>query len=365
MARKWYAGRRVRGLKTDSKPSSPEIDTEFEETDTGNKYKFNGSDWIFFGDGKMASGDTKPTNALSGSTILETDTLVTYDYDGSAWVARASGGGTISGGTMSFPHSTTDDDYTKTGTITFSSFESNGQAGALHTDNGNYIGYWNAPYRTSSWTGYKDYSLGDKYLVEFTPNWNVGSSLGSGYPDPTVYYTDGTSETRTKGQQYAPNKQVNKVRYYRSGGYYNSYPQINFYSTSTWREGNTESDINNEQEVGTTNEINPWIQNDCGNNNLFGADINDGSLGRTTCTQYKVEVWNGSAWVRVRTLGNTLGKMRWNGIYGSKIRITGLDSGAKRLSIDKFRIYKKVDSDLFDHGHTEIDPNETLGLDGS
>ena len=95
MARKWYAGRRVRGLKTDSKPSAPETNTEFEETDTGNKYKFHGTNWKFSGDGKMASTDPKPPQADTNASITETDTKKVFDYNGSAWVERASGGATL------------------------------------------------------------------------------------------------------------------------------------------------------------------------------------------------------------------------------------------------------------------------------
>ena len=63
MARKWYAGRRVRGLKTDTKPSAPETNTSFEETDTGNTYKFDGTNWKFAGAGTMVSTETKPAQA--------------------------------------------------------------------------------------------------------------------------------------------------------------------------------------------------------------------------------------------------------------------------------------------------------------
>ena len=348
-----------------TKPTIAKTNSMITETDTDNTYKFDGTNWNFTGDGRMTSGQTKPSNAVSGATILETDTLVTYDYNGSEWVARSSGGGAISGGTMSFPHSTTDDDYTKTGTITFSSFESNGNEGATQTMSSGLTHFNGQSY---SYTASLNVSLSNKFIVTLKPQITSTSSRGYNITryDPVVHYTDGTSETKTMGVAYVANKQVDYITFSVGmvGSRYSD--QVNNSNQTTYTEGNAVTDIQNENECGTTVETNPWAENDLGANyNLFGADINNGPLGRTTCTQYKVEVWNGSAWVRVRTLGNTLGKMRWNGIYGRKIRITGLDSGAKRLSIDKFRIYKKVDADMFDHGHTEIDPNETLGLDGS
>lgn len=142
MARRFFGGRKIRGLKTDTKPTAPETDTEFEETDTGNKYTFDGSNWKFAGDGKltssetkptqaetnatitetdtdntykydgtnwnftgdgrMASGTTKPVNAVTGSTILETDTLATFDYNGSAWAERVASGGNPAGTIINF-----------------------------------------------------------------------------------------------------------------------------------------------------------------------------------------------------------------------------------------------------------------------
>jgi hypothetical protein len=95
MARRFYGGRKIRGLSTDTKPSAPETDSEFEETDTGNRYKFDGSNWKFAGTGKMVSTDTKPAQAETNATITETDTKKIFDYSGSAWVERATVAGAV------------------------------------------------------------------------------------------------------------------------------------------------------------------------------------------------------------------------------------------------------------------------------
>lgn len=348
-----------------TKPTVAKTNSMITETDTDNTYKFDGTNWNLTGDGRFTSGQTKPTNAVSGATILETDTLTTYDFNGSAWVARASGGGAISGGTMSFPHSTTDDDYTKTGTITFSNFNANDNESDFF--NAGSIGPAQQSGSSGSWSSTSTVSLSDIYVKQLKVRISYSLEYGTGnagISDVTITFTDGTTQTCSRSEDVTLNKQVNRLNctFYgapsrRSGGIYWS-------SSTQYTTGNIVGDINAEKECATSG-VGCSIENSCGTYNLFGADINNGALNRTTCTSYKVEVWNGSAWVRVRTLGNTLGKMRWNGINGSKIKITALDAGDVIISIDKFRIYKKVDADMFNHGHTEIDPNETLGLDGS
>lgn len=97
MVIKFLARNRMRGQLNDKNSfTSVVTGAVFEDEDTENTYKFNGTVWQFFGDGKFSSGDTKPTNAVTGSTILETDTLKIFDYNGSAWVERSGGGASIS-----------------------------------------------------------------------------------------------------------------------------------------------------------------------------------------------------------------------------------------------------------------------------
>jgi hypothetical protein len=57
MARKWFAGRRIRGIASDTKPSSPEADSEFFETDTKKTFDWNGSAWAERVAGGASLGD--------------------------------------------------------------------------------------------------------------------------------------------------------------------------------------------------------------------------------------------------------------------------------------------------------------------
>lgn len=46
MARRFFGGRKIRGLSTDTKPTAPEDDAEFYETDTKKTFDWSGSAWV-------------------------------------------------------------------------------------------------------------------------------------------------------------------------------------------------------------------------------------------------------------------------------------------------------------------------------
>ena len=131
MTKKWFSGRKVRGLSTDSKPTNPEVNAEFYETDTKKTFDYTGGSWVERTSGLTGSsnltlegktqslGDwvimqkTTPSvatnlvaNVDSATTctltydLLDTDKIsavrVQYSLDNSAWTTATSSAGTSS-----------------------------------------------------------------------------------------------------------------------------------------------------------------------------------------------------------------------------------------------------------------------------
>ena len=327
MTKKWFSGRKVRGLSTDSKPTNPETDAEF----------------------------------------YETDTKKTFDYTGGSWVERSSGGGVVVGDTISFPHTMTDSDYVKTGTITLSNFTSNGVEGSP-INIGTTPAYSYINYGSSGTTTMVFYiNFGNQYIktlhLYVTTYNNAVATTKTG----VMEYTDGTEEVMspTAGTM-TMNRQLNRFRYTVTGNNSrassNDRKQNNSSST-TYTLDNVLNDIYNEADVGTPNEMNPWVENSFGQRLLSAIDVNPTS--RNTGLKYNVEAWVNGAWVLVRKTSG-LGKIRLNLINTSKIKVTCTDTVNRVLALDKFRVYSKTTDDIYSHGHVDMDSSyDSLGLDGT
>lgn len=99
MTKKWFSGRKIRGLSTDSKPTNPETDAEFYETNTKKTFDYTGGAWVERTSGLSATDDItveSKTQSLSDWIIMQKvvpavatnvvatpdgDTTVTVSYD--------------------------------------------------------------------------------------------------------------------------------------------------------------------------------------------------------------------------------------------------------------------------------------------
>jgi hypothetical protein len=309
------------------------------------------------------SSDTKPTTAQDKAVFYQTDDFKTFDFNLSSttWTERSSGGEAVVGDTISFPHTTTAGDYTKTGTISFSNFESNGNEGSMNSYG--LGGYANGAHRTSYWTVSTSIGFSNQYVVTLTMQVGASSSTTISFVSLTINYTDGTTQSISNNSTTTINKQINDIVYVVSGGYVTNYPQVNFSGNYIYSLGNTASDIQAELETGTTEESTPYAENVFSQGLVSAIDINPVSP-RNTVSKIKIEAWVNSAWVLMRKT-TSLGKIRMNLVNTNKIRVTGIDSTNKRMSIDKFRIYTKTTNDVYSHGHVSMDStDDTLGHSG-
>ncbi len=99
MARKWFGGRKIRGLSSDSKPTAPEADSEFFETNTKKTFDWSGSAWVERTSGLSATDNitvdsktqtlaewcimqkTKPAVATNLVAVADGKTTATVSYD--------------------------------------------------------------------------------------------------------------------------------------------------------------------------------------------------------------------------------------------------------------------------------------------
>ena len=99
MTKKWFSGRKIRGLSTDSKPTNPESNAEFYETNTKKTFDYTGGAWVERTSGLSATDDItveSKTQSLADWVIMQKvvpamatnvvatpdgDTTVTVSYD--------------------------------------------------------------------------------------------------------------------------------------------------------------------------------------------------------------------------------------------------------------------------------------------
>lgn len=315
---------------------------------------------------RQLSTDVKPAKCYRGYKIEEEDTGKEFEYDGTQWNEK-SGGSLIVGDTISFPYTTVDSDYVKEGNISFNTFEANDNESAPIGPVGCSPTYASGPTRVSSWNKTCYLYVNDVFVKNLNLSFSANVNYNRTYANITsliAEFTDGTTQSLTNNATTLLNKQLYRINVTINGGYSRNGPQMNFTSSTTYTSGNGIADIQNENECGTDERINPSIENSFGAGLVGAIDFPDGPLNRTTSTEFKIEAEVGGVWVKLRTV-TSLGKIRFNLVSTNKIKVTGIDATAKRISIDKFRILKVTTNDVYSHGHVEIDPeSNSLGLDG-
>lgn len=335
------------------------------------------NDWVVYGKSLGGSlANAKPNDIFTSdnaddwesddATIPQKGTagkILGYNASTGILEEQEISGGVVEEENISFPHSTTNSDY--------SNPTSHSASSHVITESTNYgtgfDGTWAYPWGSSGTYSYtRTYTIGDNYVKVLTLDLSTGG-YGSGLSTPvvTIHKTDGTTQTVNQSSTTTVNAYVNRVTYYFTGNKTrNGNRNITFSDgSSNYTSENTLGDLLSGGEAKTNSEINPSFTQNLTSTNVSGVYIS--TTGNNTCTTYKLEAWVDGSWKLLRTL-TLLGYIRFNAVTTDKIKLTGTDGTSKVMALNSFKNLPKTTDDIFSHGHVVIDPTDSsLGLDGT
>lgn len=346
MARKWFSGRKIRGLSTDSKPTNPEENSEWFETDTKKTYDFTSGSWV-----ERTTDSGTPAN----SVVMPYDQTI-GNYTTFATQATSSNG-------TGTPAQTTFGGSVPANNSLGSSANNPTNVMTRQVDGGNpidvtnlHISYTVYP-NNNGWRYHRldmETSSGTTTVI---PYQSVGDWATTTYNYSNASVT-GFIGFRMWGRSYYGTDYATTTACYAT--YATAVPSsylVDDDTSTAWF---------------STDETNPWVTVETGTSSRCDHIAIYPSSDNTE-TQVQIQYWNGSAWVTVRTITmSTLTNGQWNYIRFNpvttqKFRIYGSSGLTKKLSISEIKVKNGItESDIImGHGHVSISSTDTsIGLNG-
>jgi hypothetical protein len=377
MARKWFSGRKLKGLASDTKPSTPETDSEFFETDTKKTFDFTGGSWV---ERVAASGVDSSTTLNAYNETIANYTQPSVSASSSIATALTSGTVTVNNGSSGNYEYIAQSDTSATSAkryVNLSTFHVGKKIYIMSmlAKRNSYSG-WNATYTMEIQN-----SSGVTQITSPTTRGSGGfavePSAGWATFDVTTGGVNGTGYTVQTGDKL----------YIKCISGSNGTPSAIYVSmpsaSGQWKYTNTiddqiqyiDSHVRNNDTTGesickTQQETAPYISVGISSTtDVEGVSIYLDS--GNTETQFDIQTsTDNSNWTKKRTiLTSNLTAGQWNFVrinihLARYIKILGSSGNSKVMSINELKILHTQSLNV-NHGHSIIDKDDnSLGLNG-
>ena len=379
MTRKWFSGRKIRGLSTDSKPTNPEADAEFYETNTKKTFDYTGGAWV---ERSVGVGSTVELSEMATGTAGKI-----IGFNASTGVVEEQDAPVTTIGAVAMPHNTTSGDHTfPTGATSSSNDTYNAPYSNVSMGGGSYGGsngsqaYWSSYIKLydfaipstvtnisgsvyangSPWYYWSQFQF---FLKDASGNTLASASTGTVNGGSSATFStncnvSNATEFGWMGKSQGSSANVNSTNWTGSATETRN-PAVVFDGTTTYWKSLSENNPNVYVDMGSTA-------------TATGVMINrDGT--DTSETEFKIETSpDASTWTTKRTV--TMSNVSAGSDVFVRIpptscryvRIYGTGS-SKSLAITHFKIMKSTNDEITaSHSHLDISSTDTsLGLDGT